>query len=90
MKKIISSMIVLCSLWLAATPAVAQQTTGTITGRIVDDQGAAVPGATVTGKNLATGFIQNRRLGRRGHFPADRAAGRHLRPDDGAAGVQQG
>ena len=44
MKKIISSMIVLCSLWLAATPAVAQQTTGSITGRILDDQGAAVPG----------------------------------------------
>jgi hypothetical protein len=51
MKKIISSMIVLCSLWLAATPAVAQQTTGTVTGRILDDQGAAVPGATVTAKN---------------------------------------
>ena len=58
MKKIISSMIVLCSIWLAATPAVAQQTTGSITGRILDDQGAAVPGATVTGKNLATGFTR--------------------------------
>ena len=58
MKKIISSMIVLCSIWLAATPAVAQQTTGSISGRILDDQGAAVPGATVTGKNLATGFVR--------------------------------
>ena len=58
MKKIISSMIVLCSIWLAATPAVAQQTTGSISGRILDDQGAAVPGATVTGKNLATGFTR--------------------------------
>ena len=58
MKKIISSMIVLCSLWLAATPAVAQQTTGSITGRILDDQGASVPGVTVTGKNLATGFVR--------------------------------
>src|SRR5262245_53917003 len=56
MKKIISSMIVLCAIWLAAVPAAAQQTTGSITGRIVDDQGAAVPGATVTGKNAATGF----------------------------------
>jgi hypothetical protein len=51
-------MIVLCALWLAATPAAAQQTTGSITGRIVDDQGAAVPGATVTGKNTATGFVR--------------------------------
>ena len=58
MKKIISSMIVLCSLWLAATPAVAQQTTGSITGRILDDQGASVPGVTVTGKSEATGFVR--------------------------------
>ena len=58
MKKIISAMIVLCSIWLAATPAVAQQTTGSITGRIVDDQGAAIPGATVTVKNPATGFTR--------------------------------
>ena len=58
MKKIITAMIVLCSIWLAATPAVAQQTTGSITGRIVDDQGAAVPGATVTAKNPATGFTR--------------------------------
>ena len=58
MKKIISSMIVLCSLWLAATPAVAQQTTGSITGRILDDQGASVPGVTVTGKSDATGFVR--------------------------------
>ena len=72
MKKIISSMIVLCSLWLAATPAVAQQTTGTITGRILDDQGAAVPGATVTAKNLATGFTRSDVSGRRGRLPTDR------------------
>ena len=58
MKKIITAMIVLCSIWLAATPAVAQQTTGSITGRIVDDQGAAVPGATVTAKSAATGFTR--------------------------------
>ena len=56
MKRIISSMIVLCALLLSASSAAAQQTTGIITGRIVDDQGAAVPGATVTGKNAATGF----------------------------------
>jgi hypothetical protein len=58
MKKIISSMIVFCSLWLAATPAAAQQTTGTISGRIVDAQGAAIPGVTVTAKNAATGFVR--------------------------------
>jgi hypothetical protein len=59
MKRIIFSMIVLCSLGLVAAPAHAQQTTGTITGRVVDDSGAAVPGATVTGTNTATGFVRS-------------------------------
>jgi hypothetical protein len=58
MRKVIFSMIVLCSIWLAATPAVAQQTTGTITGRIVDAQGAAVPGVTVSGRNPDIGFVR--------------------------------
>src|SRR5439155_402856 len=43
-------------LLLSCASAVAQQTTGNITGRILDPQGAAVPGATVTAKNAATGF----------------------------------
>jgi Carboxypeptidase regulatory-like domain/TonB dependent receptor len=58
MKKIIFAMIAVCALVLAATPAAAQQTTGIITGRIVDDQGAAVPGATVTGRNPQTGLVR--------------------------------
>src|SRR5882672_6346181 len=45
-----------CALWCVtiaaliavAIPAFAQETTGTIKGRIVDAQGLAVPGATVT------------------------------------------
>jgi hypothetical protein len=41
---------------LLAVPAVAQQTAGNITGRVLDEQGATVPGATVTGTNTATGF----------------------------------
>ncbi len=41
---------------LAAGPAAAQQTTGNITGRVVDAQSAAVPGATVTATNTQTGF----------------------------------
>ena len=31
--------------------SLAQQTTGNITGRVVDQQGAAVPGVTVTAKS---------------------------------------
>ena len=56
MKRIIYAMIVLCSLGLAAAPALAQQTTGNITGRILDDQGSAVPGVSVTALNAQTGF----------------------------------
>jgi hypothetical protein len=45
-------------LLLTCAPAFAQQTTGTITGRVVDPQGAAVPGATVTAKSPSTGFTR--------------------------------
>ncbi len=56
MKRIILAMIVLGG--LGVVPASAQQTTGNITGRITDAQGAAVPGVTVTGKNTQTGFVR--------------------------------
>ena len=59
MKKIMALACVLGALAFAAAPAWAQQTTGTIAGRIVDAQGAVVPGATVTGKNVQTGFTRS-------------------------------
>src|SRR5213593_1089231 len=43
---------------LAAVPVLAQQTTGTITGRVIDPQGMAVPGATITAMNAATGLVR--------------------------------
>jgi hypothetical protein len=59
MKRIFFSVLVcVCALATAAAPALAQQTTGNITGRIVDDQGAAVPGVTVTALNTLTGFTR--------------------------------
>ena len=60
--------IVLC-LWTAAG-ALAQQTTGNITGRILDQQGAAVPGVTVTAKNAETGFSRSDVERRRRHLSA--------------------
>ena len=42
-----AAMIVL----LTGAAAFAQQTTGTITGRVLDQQGSAIPGATVTAKS---------------------------------------
>jgi outer membrane receptor protein involved in Fe transport len=46
------------ALMLVAVPAAAQQTTGTIAGRVVDEQGAALPGATVTARHTQTGFAR--------------------------------
>jgi hypothetical protein len=44
---------------LGCATAFAQQTTGNITGRVVDQQGAAIPGATVTAKSSSTGFTRS-------------------------------
>lgn len=41
--------------WLLATPAVAQVTTADVLGRVTDTSGGALPGATVTISNPATG-----------------------------------
>src|SRR5688572_20471204 len=43
---------------LTSVSASAQQTTGTIVGRVLDDQGAAIPGATVTASSATTGFTR--------------------------------
>ena len=51
--------VAVAAIALAAPAAMAQQTTGNISGRIVDDQGSAVPGVAVTGKNTQTGFIRS-------------------------------
>ncbi len=47
------------ALLLAAGMASAQQTSGNISGRVVDEQQAALPGATVTAKNVDTGFSRS-------------------------------
>jgi outer membrane receptor protein involved in Fe transport len=56
MKRLILALLLVCS---AATMAAAQQTTGNINGRVTDAQGAAVPGVTVTGRNVATGYVRS-------------------------------
>jgi hypothetical protein len=48
--------VVLALLVVATGTAWAQQTTGTIAGRVLDEQNAALPGATVTARNTETGF----------------------------------
>jgi hypothetical protein len=51
----VARIVLACALLLPA-PVIAQQTTGTIAGRVIDDQDAAIPGAVVTAMNPVTGF----------------------------------
>ncbi|HEY7285856.1 MAG TPA: carboxypeptidase regulatory-like domain-containing protein [Vicinamibacterales bacterium] len=44
---------------LSCASAFAQQTAGNVTGRVLDPQGAAIPGATVTAKSISTGFTRS-------------------------------
>src|SRR5688572_7677350 len=50
--------IVVLSL-LCSAPGLAQQATGSIAGRVLDPQGSAVPGATITASNRQTGFVRS-------------------------------
>ncbi len=61
--------VVLSAACLAA-PAVAQNTTGTITGRIADTSGAVVSGASVLVRNTATGEARALTTGAAGDFTA--------------------
>ena len=47
-RAVATSLGVLAAMAIAAGPASAQTTSGTITGRVVDNQNLAVPGVTVT------------------------------------------
>jgi len=59
MKRIIVAMMAAYVFALAAAPAMAQQSSGSIQGRVTDAQKAAVPGVTVTAKNKATGYSRS-------------------------------
>ena len=55
---------------LSASVALAQLTTGTISGSVSDPSGAAVPGATVTVKNVDTGISRTTTSGPAGRYEA--------------------
>ena len=51
-------MCVLIGILTGAAPARAQQPTGSIAGRIVDEQGNGLTGAAVTARHTDTGFLR--------------------------------
>jgi len=53
----IIALLLLCGLALA-NGATAQERFGTLTGKVTDQQGAAVPGATVATRNNETGEVR--------------------------------
>ena len=55
---------------LLALPAAAQEITGTITGAVTDPSGAAIPGLTVTVRNLGTNATQTVVTDERGIYTA--------------------
>jgi outer membrane receptor protein involved in Fe transport len=55
---LVFTLAVLAVLFVFSMPAMAQATTGTLKGSVVDPQGAAISGATVTVTNEATGIVQ--------------------------------
>jgi hypothetical protein len=54
---VVGSLVLACVAALATTAA-GQATSGEIAGRIVDAQGNAVPGVTITATNRATGLTR--------------------------------
>ncbi|HEY6272950.1 MAG TPA: TonB-dependent receptor [Terriglobales bacterium] len=66
-----ATLLIVClavALFAAALPAMAQQTTGSIVGTVVDPTGAAVQGATVTAKDTDRGTILTTHSNETGSF----------------------
>lgn len=69
MKRALSTLIVaLCAVVLCATTSAAQVTTGNIVGKVVDQQGGALPGATVVAVHTPTGTNYEAVVGGNGEF----------------------
>ena len=69
-RRIVAGASVMALLGLSALPAGAQVTTGTIVGTVKDQQGAAVPGATVTITNQGKGTSSSHTTDAGGSFMA--------------------
>jgi hypothetical protein len=60
--------VIALSLLFAAAPARAQVTNAELTGRVTDQNGAAVPNATVTARNAGTGLTRTAQTNEEGNY----------------------
>src|SRR6266568_5029412 len=69
MRQVMSMFAAGIAMWLwTASPAMAQQGTGELRGRVLDQQGAVLPGVTVVAKNEASGQYREIVSGADGSF----------------------
>ena len=61
-------VLALLGLLIAAVPVLAQSTSATVSGSVVDEQKAALPGATVTLRNVESGQSRSTATNERGAF----------------------
>jgi outer membrane receptor protein involved in Fe transport len=59
---------VILGILLTALPAVSQTALGTLRGEVADEQGAALPGVTVTVRHVETNTVQTTVTGTGGHY----------------------
>ena len=64
----VTRIALVLALTLASWPAFAQQTTGTIAGRVVDDQDAGIAGVVVRAESGDTGFVREATSDARGVY----------------------
>lgn len=61
-------MVGVAAAWLLAAPGLAQQGTGDLRGQVVDQQGAALPGATIVARHQESGLFRESVSGTDGTF----------------------
>ncbi|MGH9795373.1 MAG: TonB-dependent receptor domain-containing protein [Candidatus Acidiferrales bacterium] len=74
MNRTLKAVLVLASVAVLVLPTAAQRITGSVTGQVTDQSGAAVPGATVTVLNEATNAKRTVSTGEDGAFVVDNLA----------------
>ncbi len=88
-----SGALATCAVALVvAVPVAAQESINhaSVSGRVSDSQGAVVPGATVTARQVETDVSSSVRQRRRRALPVSLPPGRHLRPLGAADRVRRG